>query len=71
MLSLYENHINNNNDSRISIGARGRYSILTSSQEDIASFRKQIKQIYNLIGISNIEQIKKQIKQAELSIINS
>jgi tetrahydromethanopterin S-methyltransferase subunit A len=73
LLSLYENRINsnNNNDSRISIGAKGQHPILTSSQEDIASFRKQIKQIYNLIGISNIEQIKKQIKQVELSIINS
>jgi tetrahydromethanopterin S-methyltransferase subunit A len=35
---------------------------LTSSWEEINAFRKQINKIYNLIGISDIEQIMKQIK---------
>src|ERR671924_2215152 len=63
LLSLYENGVNNSNTgSRIIIGAKGPYPILTSSQEDVIAFRKQINKIYNLIGIEDIEQIKKQIK---------
>jgi tetrahydromethanopterin S-methyltransferase subunit A len=63
LLSLYENGVNNSNtSSRIIIGAKGPYPILTSSQEDVIAFRKQINKIYNLIGIEDIEQIKKQIK---------
>ena len=64
LLSLYENGINNNNNtgSRIIIGAKGLYPILTSSQEDVIAFRKQINKIYDLVGIDDIGQIKKQIK---------
>jgi tetrahydromethanopterin S-methyltransferase subunit A len=63
LLSLYENGINNNNiGSRIIIGAKSPHPALGSSQEDIIAFRKQIKKIYNLIGVTDIEQIKKQIK---------
>jgi tetrahydromethanopterin S-methyltransferase subunit A len=64
LLSLYENGINNNNttDSRIIIGAKGPYPVLTSSWEDIIAFRKQISRINNLIGIDDIEQIKIQLR---------
>lgn len=63
LLSLYENGINNDNiGSRIIIGAKGPYPVLTSSWEDVIAFRKQIHKIYNLVGVDNIEQIKKQIK---------
>jgi tetrahydromethanopterin S-methyltransferase subunit A len=58
LLSLYENGINNIS-SRIIIGARGPYPVLTSSWEDVIAFRKQINKIYNLIDIGDIEQIKK------------
>ena len=62
LISLYENNINNNNtDSRTIIGAKGPHPILTSSWEDIMAFRKQIRRIYDLIGIDDIEQIKKQL----------
>lgn len=62
LLSLYENGINNNNtDIRSIIEAKGPYPVLTSSWEDIIAFRKQIRRIYNLIGIDNIEQIKKRL----------
>ena len=66
LLSLYENGIINNNDnntgSMFIVGAKGPYPVLRSSWEDVNAFRKQITKIYNLIGISDIEQIKKQIK---------
>ena len=64
LLSLYENGINNNNntDSMFIVGAKGPHPVLRSSWEDVNAFRKQINKIYNLIGISDIEQIKKQIK---------
>jgi tetrahydromethanopterin S-methyltransferase subunit A len=63
LLSLYENGINNNNtDRRIIVGAKGPNPVLASSWEEINAFRKQIIKIYNLIGISNIDQIIKQIK---------
>jgi tetrahydromethanopterin S-methyltransferase subunit A len=63
LLSLYENGINNNNiGSRIIIDAKSPHPALTSSQEDVIVFKRQIKKIYNLIGIIDIEQIKKQIK---------
>jgi tetrahydromethanopterin S-methyltransferase subunit A len=63
LLSLYENGINDNNiGSRIIIGAKSPHAALTSSQEDIIVFKKQIRKIYNLIGVTDIEQIKKQIK---------
>jgi tetrahydromethanopterin S-methyltransferase subunit A len=68
LLSLYENGINNNNNnnnntgSMFIVGAKGPYPVLRSSWEDVNAFRKQINKIYNLIGISDIEQIKKQIK---------
>ncbi|MDQ3840653.1 MAG: tetrahydromethanopterin S-methyltransferase subunit A [Thermoproteota archaeon] len=62
LLSLYENGINNNNtNSRTIIGAKGPYPVLTSSYEDIVAFRKQIRRIYDLIGIDDIEQIKRQL----------
>jgi tetrahydromethanopterin S-methyltransferase subunit A len=44
------------------VGAKGPHPVLRSSWEDVNAFRKQINKIYNLIGISDIEQIKKQIK---------
>jgi tetrahydromethanopterin S-methyltransferase subunit A len=70
LLSLYENGINNNNiGSRIIIGAKSPYPVLTSTWEDVVAFRKQINKIYNLIGISDIEQIKKQIKTCNLSLL--
>jgi tetrahydromethanopterin S-methyltransferase subunit A len=63
LLSLYENGINNNNTgSMLIVGAKGPHPVLRSSWEDVNAFRKQINKIYNLIGISDIEQIKKQIK---------
>lgn len=65
LLSLYENGINNNNNntgSMFIVGAKGPHPVLRSSWEDVNAFRKQINKIYNLIGISDIEQIKKQIK---------
>jgi tetrahydromethanopterin S-methyltransferase subunit A len=62
LLSLYENGINNNTDRRIIVGAKGPNPVLASSWEEINAFRKQIIKIYNLIGISNIDQIIKQIK---------
>jgi tetrahydromethanopterin S-methyltransferase subunit A len=64
LLSLYENGINNNNNtgSMLIVGAKGPHPVLRSSWEDVNAFRKQINKIYNLIGISDIEQIKKQIK---------
>jgi len=63
LLSLYENGINNNKTGRrIIIGAKGPNPVLASSWEEINAFRKQINKIYNLIGISDIEQIMKQIK---------
>lgn len=65
LLSLYENGINKNNnntDSMFIVGAKGPHPVLRSSWEDVNAFRKQINKIYNLIGISDIEQIKKQIK---------
>src|SRR5919106_6456468 len=51
LLSLYENGINNNNNigSRIIIGTKGPYPVLTSSQEDVIAFRKQINKIYDLV----------------------
>ena len=61
LLSLYENGINNNTGIRSIIDAKGPYPVLTSSWEDIIAFRKQIRRIYNLIGIDNIEQIKKRL----------
>ena len=68
LLSLYENGINNNNiGSRIIIGAKSPYPVLTSTWEGVIAFRKQINKIYNLIGISDIEQIKKHIKTCNLS----
>lgn len=57
------NNINNNNGSRIIIGAKGHLPILRSSQEDIDTFRKQIIKIYDLIGIDDIEKIRKQLKR--------
>ncbi|HJY14413.1 MAG TPA: hypothetical protein VJ225_00185 [Nitrososphaeraceae archaeon] len=63
LLSLYENGINNNKTGRrIIVGAKGPNPVLASSWEEINAFRKQINKIYNLIGISDIEQIMKQIK---------
>jgi tetrahydromethanopterin S-methyltransferase subunit A len=66
LLSLYENGINNNNNnntgSMFIVGAKGPYPVLRSSWKDVNAFRKQINKIYNLIGISDIVQIKKQIK---------
>jgi tetrahydromethanopterin S-methyltransferase subunit A len=63
LLSLYENGINNNNTgSMLIVGAKGPHPVLRSSWEDVNAFRKQINKIYNLKGISDIEQIKKQIK---------
>jgi tetrahydromethanopterin S-methyltransferase subunit A len=64
LLSLYENGINNNNNtgSMLIVGAKGPHPVLRSSWEDVNAFRKQINKIYNLKGISDIEQIKKQIK---------
>jgi tetrahydromethanopterin S-methyltransferase subunit A len=62
LLSLYENGINNNNiDSRIIIGAKSPHPALASSQQDVIAFKKQIKKIYNLVGITDIGQIKKQL----------
>jgi tetrahydromethanopterin S-methyltransferase subunit A len=65
LLSLYENGINNNDNntgSMFIVGAKSPYPVLRSSWEDVNAFRKQINKIYNLIGINDIEQIKKQIK---------
>ena len=67
LLSLYENGIlnnnnNNNTEGMFIVGAKGPYPVLRSSREDVNAFRKQINKIYNLIGVSDIEQIKKQIK---------
>lgn len=63
LLSLYENGINNNKTGgRIIAGAKGPSPVLASSREEINAFRNQINKIYNLIGISDIEQIMKQIK---------
>jgi tetrahydromethanopterin S-methyltransferase subunit A len=65
LLSLYENGIKNNNNhtgGMFIIGAKSPYPVLRSSRGDVNAFRKQINKIYNLIGVSDIEQIKKQIK---------
>jgi tetrahydromethanopterin S-methyltransferase subunit A len=63
LVSLYENGINyNKTDERIIVGAKGPNPVLASSWEEINAFRKQITRVYNLIGISDIGQIMKQIK---------
>jgi tetrahydromethanopterin S-methyltransferase subunit A len=63
LVSLYENGINNNKTGeRIIVGAKGPNPVLASSWEEINAFRKQIIRIYDLIGVSDIGQIMKQIK---------
>ena len=63
LVSLYENGINyNKTGGRIIVGAKGPNPVLASSWEEINTFRKQIIRVYNLIGISDIGKITKQIK---------
>jgi tetrahydromethanopterin S-methyltransferase subunit A len=63
LVSLYENGINyDKTGGRIIVGAKGPNPMLASSWEEINAFRKQIIRVYNLIGISDIGQIMKQIK---------
>lgn len=63
LVSLYENGINyDKTGGRIIVGAKGPNPVLTSSWEEINAFRKQIIRVYNLIGISDIGQIMKQIR---------
>jgi tetrahydromethanopterin S-methyltransferase subunit A len=63
LVSLYENGINyNKTGGRFIVGAKGPNPVLVSSWEEIIAFRKQIIRVYNLIGISDIGQIMKQIK---------
>jgi tetrahydromethanopterin S-methyltransferase subunit A len=59
LLSLHRNGVNTN-DGRIN-GATDAYRFLTSSQADIESFRTQTN-IYDLIGIKDIDVIKAQLR---------
>jgi tetrahydromethanopterin S-methyltransferase subunit A len=63
LVSLYENGINyDKTGGMIIVGAKGPNPVLASSWEEINVFRKQIIMIYNLIGISDIGKIMKQLK---------
>jgi tetrahydromethanopterin S-methyltransferase subunit A len=69
LLSLHANGINNDKSGEgIIIAAKGHYPHLKSSKEDIELFRSQIVKIHNLVGVDDVNLVRKEIEKAESMI---
>jgi tetrahydromethanopterin S-methyltransferase subunit A len=69
LLSLHAYGINNDKSGeRIIIAAKGHYPHLKSSKEDLDLFRRQIVKIHNLVGVDDINLVRKEIEKAESMI---
>lgn len=69
LLSLHAYGINNDKSGEgIIIAAKGHYPHLKSSKEDIGVFRSQIVKIHNLVGVDDVNLVRKEIEKAESMI---
>jgi tetrahydromethanopterin S-methyltransferase subunit A len=69
LLSLHAYGINNDKSGEgIIIAAKGHYPHLKSSKEDLDLFRRQIVKIHNLVGVDDINLVRKEIEKAESMI---
>ena len=69
LLSLHAYGINNDKSGEgIIIAAKGHYPHLMSSKEDLDLFRRQIVKIHNLVGVDDINLVRKEIEKAESMI---
>jgi tetrahydromethanopterin S-methyltransferase subunit A len=69
LLSLHAYGINNDKSGEgIIIAAKGHYPHLKSCKEDLDLFRRQIVKIHNLVGVDDINLVRKEIEKAESMI---
>jgi tetrahydromethanopterin S-methyltransferase subunit A len=69
LLSLHAYGINNDKSGEgVIIAAKGHYPHLKSSKEDIGVFRSQIVKIHNLVGVDDVNLVRKEIEKAESMI---
>ena len=69
LLSLHAYGINNDKSGEgIIIAAKGHYPHLKSCKEDLDLFRSQIVKIHNLVGVDDVNQVRKEIEKAESMI---
>jgi tetrahydromethanopterin S-methyltransferase subunit A len=69
LLSLHAYGINNDKSGEgIIIAAKGHYPHLKSSKEDLDLFRRQIVKIHNLVGVDDVNLVRKEIEKAESMI---
>ena len=69
LLSLHAYGINNDKSGEgIIIAAKGHYPHLKSCKEDLDLFRRQIVKIHNLVGVDDVNLVRKEIERAESMI---
>jgi tetrahydromethanopterin S-methyltransferase subunit A len=69
LLSLHAYGINYDKSGEgIIIAAKGHYPHLKSSKEDLDLFRRQIVKIHNLVGVDDVNLVRKEIEKAESMI---
>ncbi|MDW0282025.1 MAG: hypothetical protein QN720_05940 [Nitrososphaeraceae archaeon] len=69
LLSLHAYGINNDKSGEgIIIAAKGHYPHLKSCKEDLDLFRRQIVKIHNLVGVDDVNLVRKEIEKAESMI---
>ena len=69
LLSLHAYGINSNKSGEgIIIAAKGHYPHLKSCKEDLDLFRRQIVKIHNLVGVDDVNLVRKEIEKAESMI---
>jgi tetrahydromethanopterin S-methyltransferase subunit A len=69
LVSLHAYGINNDKSGEgIIIAAKGHYPHLKSSKEDLDLFRRQIVKIHNLVGVDDVNLVRKEIEKAESMI---
>ena len=69
LLSLHAYGINNDKSGEgIIIAAKGHYPHLKSCKEDLDLFRRQIVKIHNLVGVDDVNLVRKEIEKVESMI---
>jgi tetrahydromethanopterin S-methyltransferase subunit A len=69
LLSLHAYGVNNDKSGEgIIIAAKGHYPHLKSCKEDLDLFRRQIVKIHNLVGVDDVNLVRKEIEKAESMI---
>jgi tetrahydromethanopterin S-methyltransferase subunit A len=69
LLSLHAYGINNDKSGEgIIIAAKGHYPHLKSCKGDLDLFRRQIVKIHNLVGVDDVNLVRKEIEKAESMI---